>query len=313
MNNEYNTVINDNEDGFEIFKNKIIKALNEYYGDGADIKENETIKNNGVKLTGVCVLAKDKKVGPTVYLDDFYKQYENGKTLGDIVRTIVELVENEEDTLDFEVDDFCDYEKASKRIVYRLVNTKKNEQMLLDVPHFEYLDMSIIFCYVVESDKWNSSNISGTIVLHNNHIELWNKTPEAIYEIAKKNTPVIYEPELCHIKDIIDRMGGDIFHYDGDIGELPLYVITNKQKQFGAGSILYEGFLEKFSISYQHNIYLIPSSIHEMILVLDNGFVDPDILKNMIYQVNRECLTDTEVLSDSLYYYDYSKRELRLV
>ena len=316
MSNEYNTVIIDNE-AFDIFKNKLIKALTDIYGSSAEVKEVHTTKNNDVKLTGISICSKHKNMGPTVYLEDLYNWYEKGMTLGEIVRTIIKMVEAEEDNLDFDADDFIDYERASKRIVYRLVNTEKNAKMLEKVPHFEYLDMSIIFCYVVDSNSWKRSNMSGTIVLYNDHIKSWNKTAEDILEIAKMNTPEIYKADICHIGEIVDdmnnSMSGSMLTFSGDVSQVPLYVMSNKRRQYGAGVILYDDFLEEFSISNQHNFFLIPSSIHEMIAVIDNGYIDPESLKTMIYQVNRECLSDTEVLSDSLYYYDFSKRELRLV
>lgn len=315
MNNENNTEVINNE--FDIFKNKIVGALSDYYGERAEISINVTIKNNDVEFTGVTVRKKDKNMGPTVYLEEFHELYMKGMTLGEIVKKIIGIVDNNENNIGFEVDDFCDFERARSHIVYRLINTDKNKKLLEDAPHFDYLDMSIVFCYAIEQDSACSidSSMSGTIVLHNNHMELWHVTADELFEIAKDNTPRLYAPDVFHMSDIVDKsgFGSNICGNEEEYKAMPLYVLSNKRKHYGAGVILYDNLLEVFSISYQHNYYLIPSSVHEMIIVLDNGDIEPETLKAMIYQINRECVADTEVLSDSLYYYDNSKRKLGLV
>ena len=75
--------------------------------------------------------------------------------------------------------------------------------------------------------------------------------------------------------------------------------------------MLYPGVLEK--LAAQENVYILPSSVHEVLLLADRGGERADELKNMIAEVNSTQVPPEEVLSDSLYYYDYSEKRVKII
>ncbi len=85
---------------------------------------------------------------------------------------------------------------------------------------------------------------------------------------------------------------------------MPLLVLTNKRKCFGASCILYRGLLEKFSERLGQGFYILPSSIHEVILLPENYVKHPDRLMKMVSEVNETQLALEDVLTDSVYYYE---------
>lgn len=327
------------KESFEEFTKKIEKRLGEHYKKTAEITVCTTKKNNGIELTGVSIKGEGN-MAPTIYLEKFFKEYENGKTLADVVREIVRIVDSHIQSCDFDVDGFCDYEKIKHKIVYRLISTDKNEALLREVPYIEYMDMSIIFyCSLNMNEYLNSSGDeeegAGSIVIYNSHLEIWNKTVEEIYEQAKINTPKQFPAEILGIEELLMSMfkqevymkwrkdGASIDdemvdviakalynHAMGDIKGVPMYVLSNKQRRYGAATILYDKVLESFSIKSQHNFYILPSSIHEVILVGDDDKHDLENLKSMVCEVNRSQVPYEDILSDSVYYYD---RELAKV
>lgn len=87
----------------------------------------------------------------------------------------------------------------------------------------------------------------------------------------------------------------------------------DSRKTYGACSILYPGMLEQLAERIGGDYYMIPSSVHEFLLVPREREQDREELKKMIAEVNRTELPPEEVLSDHLYLYCSREREVRIV
>ena len=95
--------------------------------------------------------------------------------------------------------------------------------------------------------------------------------------------------------------------------EVPMQILTNHQKAFGAVGILYPGVLGHIAAALNANLYILPSSVHEVIVMPDYGREDPGQLRSMIWDVNRNQLEPEEVLSNSLYYYERLEQNVKIV
>ena len=91
-----------------------------------------------------------------------------------------------------------------------------------------------------------------------------------------------------------------------------MYVLTNKQKMNGASCILYEHILNDFANQKNKDIYILPSSVHEVILVPVAEDIDRTELSRMVRDVNRNELEEGDVLSDRVYYYDRVRDEIQI-
>ena len=83
----------------------------------------------------------------------------------------------------------------------------------------------------------------------------------------------------------------------------PMYILTNKERRYGAGTIFYPGIMEQAQKLLGDNFYILPSSIHECILIPEEGNYDQDRLSEMVAEINEQHVDAREVLSDQAYYY----------
>ena len=130
---------------------------------------------------------------------------------------------------------------------------------------------------------------------------------EEIDELAEKNTPFILKPELKSmgqtLKEIMFNSDDNEFDEE-DFENCYMYVLTNEKKQFGAATILYDNELKDFSERIESDFYIIPSSVHEVIII-PSKFVDSsDSLDEMICEVNSSQVPLVDILSDHAYKYN---------
>lgn len=306
-------------------------------GNDVCVKVHKVLKNNDIELDALTVLNQTSNVSPTIYLNSYYEEFQNGMEIGEIVNEIYQLYEEHSKKLHFDVDIFKNLKKIRGRIAYKLINTKSNMKLLADVPNVPFLDLSIVFYCLLDDDYLGSA----TALIHNIHKDMWNISTEELYEIAKKNTPRILGYELKNMNELIReilvedlqktiyerddrydencRMPGPEEVADGllkDINsareQISMYVLTNKQRTNGAACMLYENVIEEFAWSVGEDLFILPSSVHEVILVPAMKGIDEEELTKMVREVNGEELDAIDVLSDHVYYYSRSKNEITI-
>lgn len=287
-------------------------------------KENDKVslnrvpKNNGVVLQGLTISKKGRNISPTIYLEEFYKEYQKGRSAEDIVEEILFIYEEKTLQNSLDMDFFTEYDKAVENIVFKLVNYEKNEELLADVPHVKYLDLAIVFLYLFRDHEIGNA----TILIHNNHLKIWEKTTEDLYEAACKNTPRLLKWELKGMEEILKELcAGDHF-YDEEEAETDeecpdihdegeMYVLTNHERINGAGVILYDSLLSRFAERKKKDIIILPSSVHEVILLPCDDNQDKRMLMDLVKEVNQTQVEAQEVLSDSVYL--FSRKEQKVV
>ncbi len=294
------------------FFTKIEKAVAEFMPE-ANVSVTEVMKNNGLLLHGLVINRKESKVSPTIYLEQFYEQYEDGTPFGEIVRNIEETMrEHERD--DVNMDYFRDFEKVKDRIVYKIVNYEMNVELLESVPYVKWNDLAIVFCHVCDECMLGYA----TILIRNCHLDMWGIDNEQLFEYARINTPRLMQDEMTSmdevLKDIMERnqcfMPLPEQGVDAAVGNM--YVLTNAKRIFGATSMLYSRRLEELSDRFGTGLYILPSSIHEVIILPESDTCDVEYIRDMISEVNETQVSLEERLSDNLYYYDRDRREIRI-
>ena len=288
---------------YELFIKEVKEAVESKVGTGFDVTVNKVTKNNDLVLDGLVIKATDTNIAPTIYLNGYYERYEDGAMeLSDVVESIIDTY-SRHNSVTFDVSTFTDFDAVKNRICYKLVNTASNKKLLEDVPHRELFDLSIVY-YVVVSVE---ANVTGSIIIHNNHIELWDITENDLYEFASDNTKRLLPAGIKSMFDTLSEMV--------DMEDLPntddfMYVLTNKEKMQGASTILYPDVLSTFAEKKNTNLWLLPSSIHEWIIICDDGNMNRETLSEMIQEVNSTQLAVDEILSDHPYYYNRTTKVL---
>ena len=208
-----------------------------------------------------------------------------------------------------------DYDSVRSHIVLRAVNRERCLALLKDTPHMDMLDLTLM-CYIdlgISSEGWTQA-----IRIRQRHLELWGITKARLFEDAFENTPSCLPPLFAPLDDV---MTGINENYRGDLTEdgfprpegLPLnFVLTNMRKKYGACALFYPGLLEEIH-SMIGSFYILPGSIHELFLIRDKEFVDPDTLAAIVHDVNMQEEMASEYLSDHLYYYGGEDVPLQIV
>lgn len=287
---------------------KFVNIVKEEVAERFSQKEVEVVtvtkkKNNQISKVGLTFKNKTHnetiEESPTLYLEDLFYRYENGMiVLDEVVNEICTYYMESQKWIDENgyVDiRLEDYESVKYRIVCFFVNKEMNKDILNDIPYIPYHDLAIIFkiAFDVRKDQ------VATSLIRNDHLIMWGITLKDIAAVAMQNTeqlfPIVFRP----MDDIIKQITGE----EIEVNDM-MYVLTNQQWLNGAITMLYSNCLKNVGNLLKENFYLIPSSIHEMIVVRESSVEGIEYLNAMIREVNASEVNPEEVLADRAYYYD---------
>lgn len=324
-----------------------VKEIIEKRLDDGIVVIRNVLKNNNIRMKAISIVRKDEKATPTIYLQNYYTDYKNGRTIKSICDEIFEIylkgIENFK--TDVDIQDISDWKRMKEVVYYKVINYEMNKTLLSKIPHFRFLDLAIVFYIMMSKDDEGQA----TALIYNQHIAGWEITPEELRDIAFQNMWNKYPVVVRRMEDIVSEMilndilgdeewvdtyddeyGDDIISEDTEYGEytygelkgivreeveslkiedLNMYVMSNTMKLNGAVCITYPGAIKDFAIEHNSDVYIIPSSVHELILI-------PDIrcsigtMNDLIKDVNRRQLDPVEVLSDHVYIYRLETGEI---
>ena len=294
------------------FAKKVHRTMSDVLGEDFEVTLQEVQKNNGVLLWGLIILRKGKNISPTIYLEPFWEAYESGVIYAEIISRILQIYREDTPQDSIDMSFFREFDKVKHRICYRLIHAEKNKSLLEKIPHIPFLDMAICFYYSYVDDFLGK----GSILIYNTHVAMWNTSVTELLKVAQSNTPKLFRWEcismdmaMQELRDEVRLPMEDMEH----IAQLPMYIVTNQQKIFGSSCILYPDFLFLLAEKMDSDFYILPSSIHEVILLKDTGNENPWELKEMIAEVNRTQVEPEEVLSDSLYYFNRKEKNVKII
>lgn len=300
---------------FTSFATLVREEVEKRAGESYKVRINDVRKNNGVILRGLTVMQDDSNISPTIYLNNYYEAYENGEaTLVNVVNDVMDTYYRNKVNQSVDMRYFMNYACVKEHIVYKLVNTEKNKELLEDIPHVEFLDLSVVFQCLVAKECFGTASI----LIHNAHIKLWDIPVMELFRAAKDNTQRILGYEIKGINDAIyeimqeDEQEG--FCFDGCIAEfadsVPMYVLSNKSRVEGAACMIYPDLIKDFAEALGSSLYIIPSSIHELLLLPVTNANESQDIKNMIREINDTQVKMEEILSYSLYLFDKEKEKI---
>ena len=91
-----------------------------------------------------------------------------------------------------------------------------------------------------------------------------------------------------------------------------MYVMTNTRGINGAACLLYKNALARFAQKLKQDLFLLPSSVHEVILVPKSDILKKEDLSEMVREINKTEVSPKEVHSDTVYVYDRLSDQLIL-
>ena len=290
---------------YDVFKNLVLEQLE------ADIPEPKTIsvqilkKNNGIVHDGVVIREGSINITPVIHLDFYYDMYCEGCSFQEAYNDILEKYYQNKSAVNIDMDFFSNFQSIKNTLAVKLINYEENSQLLTSVPYRRFLDLAIVFYSFLPMAGGSGTN--ATILIRSEHISQWGVTTDELYNIAMGNAMRIQPPKLDDINNVVEEITGGMpqnaFPQNTARSACPMFILSNESNLFGASCILYNNLLKSFADSINMDFFVLPSSIHEVILVPTVNCEGIDDLSRIVRDVNATQLQHEEILSNHAYYF----------
>lgn len=274
--------------------------------EGIRIQSQKVMKNNSIELKGIAIMEQGSNVSPTIYLEKYYEDYMNGTDIHELAERIEEFHKQKQYKGNLDIKELQNWEKTSSKIFCKLINKDKNKELLKEIPYISWCDLAIVFSILLDKEQEGMA----TILINNNFCKWWNKSSQELMEVAAQNTIDLFPPMHKPLNEIIKkRLGSMDMLYNCDDNNM--VVISNEIMSNGAIALLYPDILPKIAEELQSDLYIIPSSVHEWIVMPAFSCNKLELL-DMVKDVNEKSVLETEFLSNNVYYYDRKKSILHM-
>lgn len=245
-------------------------------------------KQNRKKLHGCTLQMPGAVAAPTFYLEDLYEAYCNGAAAEDIAQSLINYArENNLKTLPGGID-IEDYDCVRRNLGLVVIGEEKNREYLKDFVYRKIEDLALL-PIIFTNDAYGP----GSIKISLDFLKMWNKSAEEVIDEALLIAPVVMPPTFRQLHEIIN------------LDEEPddeLFVISNCYYAGGAAVAFYPGFLECIGMALNKDLFILPCSVNELIVVTDSG-QEPEGLLQIVKEVNRTQLETGDILTDAVYHY----------
>ena len=292
------------------FYTNLTETLKENLGTDWTIElHTDVILNNGTTHIALILYKNGEKLHPQIYLERFFEDYKRGKTMKEILQDVMTTYEEALKNINPDsLSGIEDWEQVKGRLAFRLLSKERNKETLENYVYKEFLDLAAIVTFCAEIDEQGVKAIRVTHDL----AELWNVSKEEILQAAEENTeslfPVRMEPildTLCRVADISrDDLPEEVL---AEEDSPQIMVLTNYLGVNGATVLLYDSLLQQVYEKLGGKFIILPSSIHEVIVMPSASAPHAADSQKMVEQINRSAVKEEEILSDSVYLYDGEK------
>ena len=286
---------------YEEFLNRVRTMAKRRAGENAEVTIRPILKNNSLRLDGLLILYPGENIAPALYLNQYYARYLGGVPMETILDEIFSTYESCRCPDRFNLDALRHFDTLKEHLSVRLISRSSNEELLRTVPHIPFLDLAAVFFLSVDAGSLGTS----TIQIRKEYLELWNVDTETLYRTALENLRTQDTPAYFPLSSLAGSPGGEQILST-------VYVLTNQTKLYGASFLLSKRTLAAFAERHG-DFYVLPSSVHEVILVPCSIGFSPASLLGMLRDVNRTDLDTEDVLSDNLYVYRRKEHSLGLL
>lgn len=294
---------------YEEFQEHLTSLLQEKLDTGCRLRIQKVPKNNGVILNGLTVTVGGQTAAPLICLERYYEKFQAGRPLDALAEEILGELRKDSDILHIDFSMLNDFEKIKDRIIFRLINTHANQALLQDVPSVPFQDLSAVFYLFLE----NGPDGQMTALIARRHQRMWDVSTPTLFHLAERNTPRLLPPDLKSMSAVMDDIAREQMGHnyrEGIIDELlpgrgsvQLFVLSNTSGLHGASAVLYPGVLKNFAKHLGKSLVILPSSIHEVLLLPYDDSIVFSELSDMVAEINQAAVAAEDRLSDHVYYY----------
>lgn len=317
---------------FQEFCSAVVTAAAQALPDTTIPDIRTVLKNNDIERSALYIRSQAITCSPVVYLEPYYQEYTYGRPFDDIMKDILRYFQTP-----YHVPAICRFVKEltdpAPYLYIRLIHLEQNSRQLADVPYEKYLDFAAVCELSIECPE-----MEGTALIHYKHLAEWHMSEADLFAAAWKNTiyrripslkPVdeplyLYEEALLTLP-LSDRLSDPIqeqrqslrdtyLRWNGLMSNSAchLFALSNTRSFHGAACLLYPGILSQIARAMDADLYIIPSSIHELLLTpADHDVRTETLLTEILEEVNAEAVEPTEILGSHIYYYNKAAGRLQ--
>ncbi|MCD8105645.1 MAG: DUF5688 family protein [Lachnospiraceae bacterium] len=188
---------------YEEFRNSVLRMVQEYYGNESWVSVDKLKKLNRPDQEGLSIRIKGKNVCPVIYLNDYYDEWNCGRSIEAIVADIIALYNERSKNLpEFDREAFHDYQKVERHLLCRLVNYENNRRLLEELPHIKFHDLALVYFYASD----DITDFERMITVKNDFLEMWHITKEQLHQRALQNTRNRMNFQLTSIKSVLEDL-----------------------------------------------------------------------------------------------------------
>lgn len=300
---------------YQIFKEHFVEDVKRrLYEKGAgDIEITVTqVDKVNESYEALCVYPEEGNMCANFHLENYFATYSEGYHYQSVVaKAVKDIEEFINDVPSFDLDIIRDYGQVKERLSLEVVSAERNAEVLEFVPHKLIEDMAIVYRINLDSGL----NASGSVVVNDLMLETYGISLEQLHEDAKRNAAIIKPALIKGMNQTLHEMMSEeeleLFGVSDALDEV-MYVATVPNKIKGASVLAYDKFMDYAAQKLGGDFFVLPSSLHEIILVKDDGNAQYEALQEMVKDINATEVLPEDKLTDSVYHYDSKNKIFEL-
>ena len=306
---------------FEEFINTIKDTIKDYLPEEYKDAEVNLLENRKLNThyTGLTVTRKGDTLAPTINLNALFENYgqQTENNLASVMEEVASVIQHTPGK--FDIGRVMDYDRVKKNLFMKLSAADKNADVLEHTPHITKEDLALTFHIMLDQGEKGTA----TTMITDKMMDAYGVDLEKLYQDALHNSPVIAPAQIENMGEVLERMMLEdmkaagapaevIQEMEKDLQETsrdnPMTVITNDRSTDGAAAIFYPGVMDQVGERLNGDYFILPSSVHEILVVPDDGNISFRELTDMVKEVNRTQVAPEDRLTDQVYHYDTADR-----
>lgn len=285
----------------EQFYEQVVENISAQLGEEVIVKIDKVNKVNCV-LDALIIHREDETSAPVIYLDPFFEKFEAGDSIENVLEDILAVYTAGTCTniaALFQLDEFKDFDTVKDRIILKVINTERNQNLLRSVPSVPVgeLGLSAVFYITLLTGEMNA-----VILVKNDFLATWNKDVSDLVSQAEENANKFLNFSIRDLGQVLSEL---MDLSENDVLNAPaLYILTDETSTLGASQLYFKDKIREFALQYECDVYILPSSIHELLLLpVSCTDMDVESLREMVISVNATAVSDMDFLYDGVFKY----------
>lgn len=321
----------DFEEFKQVLENRIREYLPEEYRNGNILFQKVTKSGLG-QLTGMTIRTQGESIAPCLYIDSAFEEHQKygvsidtiASSMGKAFEKAVkekQMLPNDRNLRELMIHGF-DWNTVKENCYLSAVPASGNNTYLMNVPHRVQGDIAAVYIIVLGESDIGQMSVSVT----NDLAKHFGVSEEELFRVAMQNMMKKNPPHIVSMENsMVDILMGESLSFketfqeelellpdvSNDDRQIPLSILTNSEAMNGAAALFSRKTMDGIAKKYPEGFYILPSSIHEAIIVAKGEWsLSVDEMNTMVKEINQTKVVPEERLSDCVHEYDPLSKSL---